>query len=317
MKKIVFSSLFVMLSMMLNAQVKPGADSVWQFFQFDTSNVYLKVDTFAQNIWQIGKPQKTFFDSAYSPINAIVTDTVNAYPANNHSWFDIYVGEFNNDHFPFIIFFEMKHKFDTDSLDGGYISVSWDDGATWNNIIHDTVYYEFMNYGVYPGYINSYDTNLYSPGDTLFNGQPGYSGHSAGWQKTIFCWYLQPVKKMYPDTMRVRFNFVSDSVDNGKEGWMIDDIKLYTVKMAGNINERFSGQFEVFPNPATTNLTITSERIHIKTVELYNLKGQKVLEKSVRNKNTDVDVSTYESGMYLLIIQTNEGIASKKILIQN
>ena len=307
-----------MLSIMLNAQVKLGADSVWQFFQFDTSSTYLKVDTSAQNIWQIGQPQKVFFDSAYSPKNAIVTDTVDTYPANNHSWFDIYVGKFNNDYYPNIVFFEMKHKFDTDSLEGGYISVSWDNGATWNNIIHDTAYHEFMSFGAFPGmYINSYDTNLYLPDDTLFNGQPGFSGHSQGWKKTIFSWYLMAVKKMYPDTMRVRFNFVSDSVDNGKEGWMIDDIKLYTVKMASGINERFSGQFEVFPNPATTSLKITSDKILIETVELYNLKGQKLLKKSVRNKNADINVSTYEAGVYLLVIHTNNGIASKRILIQN
>ncbi|MDA3953800.1 MAG: transposase [Bacteroidales bacterium] len=34
-------------------------------------------------IWQIGTPNKTFFDSAYSSPNAIITDTVNYYPINN------------------------------------------------------------------------------------------------------------------------------------------------------------------------------------------------------------------------------------------
>ena len=49
-----------------------------------------KIDTsVAGNIWQIGKPHKTIFDSAYSRPDAIVTDTIHDYPANNLSTFAI------------------------------------------------------------------------------------------------------------------------------------------------------------------------------------------------------------------------------------
>ena len=39
------------------------------------------------NMWQIGKPHKTVFDSAYSPVNVIVTDTANTYKPNDTSVF--------------------------------------------------------------------------------------------------------------------------------------------------------------------------------------------------------------------------------------
>lgn len=51
----------------------------------------LKIDTlhFPQNIWQIGKIQKMIPDTAFYPSNAIITDTVHPYPANNYSVFII------------------------------------------------------------------------------------------------------------------------------------------------------------------------------------------------------------------------------------
>ena len=42
------------------------------------------------NIWQIGSTTKPFFNAAHSPTKAIMTDTLNVYPPNNQSYFDIY-----------------------------------------------------------------------------------------------------------------------------------------------------------------------------------------------------------------------------------
>ena len=70
----------------------------WGFFQTfespnDTFNDKFIIDTvnYPNNVWQIGKPQKTVFDSAYSYPNAIVTDTLNPYPVNDTSVFMIKV----------------------------------------------------------------------------------------------------------------------------------------------------------------------------------------------------------------------------------
>lgn len=95
MKKIYLIALLSFNALWMFAQV--DKDTTWEFFRFDSSNIYLQIDTTSSNnIWQVGQPSKTFFDSAYSPVNAIVTDTINSYPVNNHSAFDIYIGEFNN-----------------------------------------------------------------------------------------------------------------------------------------------------------------------------------------------------------------------------
>lgn len=104
----------------------------WDTIGFEENYEYIKIDTSSSNIWQIGFPNKTYLDSSYSGENAIVTDISNSYASDNHSYFDLYVGDFNySDYYPWDIFIEFKHKFDTDTLkDGGYITVSYDNGNT-------------------------------------------------------------------------------------------------------------------------------------------------------------------------------------------
>lgn len=66
-----------------------GLCQPWWDITFDDpaylSKVILQPETSGINCWQIGHPQKTIFNTAYSPVNVMITDTVNAYPANDTS----------------------------------------------------------------------------------------------------------------------------------------------------------------------------------------------------------------------------------------
>lgn len=92
---------------------------------------------------------------------------------------------------------------------------------------------------------------------------------------------------------------------------------MYTVKMASDINERLNKDFEIFPNPVNSKLAINAEGTLLKSIVLYNRKGQKVLEKSIRAHNANIDVSGYDMVMYFLIIQKDNEKASKKVLISH
>ncbi len=233
--------------------------------QFEAPYEHLSIDNSSQNIWQIGSPQKEFFNASFSGEKAMVTDTMNPYPPNNISHFDFYIGAFNYggenepfDSYPYNIFMELKHKYDTDFLkDGGYLTISYDNGATWVNIIEDNTYY----LGETPNWVNE---NLYSDNQTLFNGEKGFSGNSGDWVSTWFAWHFLPVKNSLEeigDTMILRFNFISDEIDNPKEGWMIDDIRLYSVDLGTNIEEFGRGEnVHIYPNPIQTSTLIDLEK---------------------------------------------------------
>jgi hypothetical protein len=232
---------------------------IWNVYTFEEPTECIHIGTPA-NLWQIGHPQKTFFNAAWSADRAIVTDTLNPYPTSSHAWFDLYLGgfNFNQYYYPWSTFIDFRHKFDSDSLhDGGYITISWDKGLTWMNAISDTVpmSHAFMNLS----------WNIYSPADTLYNGEPGFSGRSAGWIQTGLSWNEIHVKKTLefpPDTLIVRFNFISDNDHHPREGWMIDDIRLYSLELWGSIEENNSGNpaLKLGPNPFSDYTFIMLEK---------------------------------------------------------
>ena len=173
-----------------------------QQFEHDTINFNkdypnLKIDSSTENIWQIARPGKAFLDSAFSKDRAIITDSTGFYPMNNHSWFDIFIGAFNygdnySEGFPWDVFIQFRHKYDTDAgRDGGYITVSFDNGMSWNNIIQKDFYLGVIN----PSDAYEASENLYSEDDLLYNGEEGFSGRSDGWVTTWFAWYDLPAKK--------------------------------------------------------------------------------------------------------------------------
>ncbi len=280
---------------------------------FEEPYEYLVIDTSSQNIWQIGEPNKTFFDSAYSVNNAIVTDTLNFYPLNNYSYFDLKIGAFNyNDYYPGDIFIEIKHKFDTDTLkDGGFITVSYDQGLTWMNIINDTVYEQAT-----PSLDN---LNLYNLYDTLYNGEFGFSGHSNGWITTMFSWHYIPAKNNMDtiyDTMVVRFNFISDNIENNKEGWMIDNIKLYSVALDGGINDIKSLKFKISPNPMNATAIIEMNSYNEIELSIFNIQGQLVRQKNYfNNQSIIINKDRLNSGIYFVKIRTDENLIGIRKLI--
>ena len=287
---------------------------IWDTISFDEQLPwYLNIDSSEQNIWQIGTPSKTLFDSAFSAPYSIVTDTINSYPPNNNSWFEVKIGEFNYEWwYPASVYMEIKHKFDTDTLvDGGFITVSWDDGLTWMNIIRDTIYWDET-----PG---GFETeNMYTENDTLYYGEFGFSGNSNGWITTSYSWHFYPVKAItMSDTMLVRFNFISDSIETNKEGWLIDNIRLFSVDFGSSIDEYSSSNFNLYPNPIDKTSTIDFKSVNNKIeLEVFNNVGQRIYHKNHYNtKSIIFDKEGIKPGSYIIKIKTDDWIESKSVLI--
>ena len=55
----------------------------------------------------------------------------------------------------------------------------------------------------------------------------------------------------------------------------------------------------VYPNPTASKWTIESSRI-IKTLTLFNLLGQKVLEQTANELKVNIDASDLNTGIYML-----------------
>lgn len=265
---------------------------------FSQSCNYVLLDT--NSLWQIGHSNKTFLQPNNSQ-NVLITDTSLNYPINTESSFEIHWPAYEHSFFNFILSFD--HSMDSDSShDGGRIEVSYDHGQSWIDLFQDA----FTNV--------AFNTeNLYSPGDTLFDGKPGFSGQFANKHTVIqWVWFIQ-LKSFPTDTMYYRFSFKSDSLDHNKEGWLIENIHFAYADMQGgiiNYSEPISF-FEVSPNPS-------SEVVQIQTgleefeLSIYELNG--ALIKSFGNEKT-LNVSGFSPGIYLLKMLTPEGKTSTKKLM--
>ena len=78
-----------------------------------------------------------------------------------------------------------------------------------------------------------------------------------------------------------------------------------------------SAKFNMYPNPATNIVNITnSENILVKQVTVYDSNNSKELNTQNFNNESQIqlNVENLASGTYILHIQTNDGLAVKKLV---
>jgi hypothetical protein len=239
---------------------------------FEINASRAEIDTSNQsNVWQIGKPSKVVFDSAFSLNKAIVTDTLVQYPMGVNSSFK--VGFVLTGQQPVISF---KYKMDSDSgKDGGYVDVSFDNGQNWELLTAQTNHPG--NGGMVGGNFGMYTNSFYDTVDTLYNGQPGFSGQTNGWKQASIQFPCFAVKMGF--TFWVRFTFISDSIQTTNDGWMIDDIVIDNTGICSEVDELQNNKISVsiYPNPISNSSVVTIKNGDIKNAvfEVFDVTGKR------------------------------------------
>lgn len=299
MKKYVLFILFSCSSFFANAQTSvydgiPEDSSVYSFELGDPisrPNLRETIDTTGARVWRIGTTSKPFFSSGGVSI-AIMTDTLNPYPPNTDDSFVIHL---NGYYMNLIVSF--WHKYETDSgKDGGIVEFSYGNSNVWHNVVGDCS-------GIGQGILTS---NFYSKTDTIYTGEPAFSGKSNGWIYSRFQIFVGlPVKVtgstagcIRQDSVNVRFRFVSDTTADSLDGWMIDSIKVEKDKYTGSVNKlAIQGEkLNVYPNPAYDRINFPAlNQPDGFIIQLYNQFGAKVMETPYRQT---VDISKLPQGLY-------------------
>ncbi|NQU33549.1 MAG: T9SS type A sorting domain-containing protein [Bacteroidetes bacterium] len=311
------SILIILISLFFILQ-KTNAQYTYDSVSFETRTSKIIIDTTGNNIWQIGTPDKVFFDAAHSGEKTILTDSVNSYPLNDTSSF-IYVirNPYTETCFTSM---EFWHKYDMDTLtDNGIIEASYDGGNSWV-IVNDTS--EVSPWGSFFWWDNDYHAM-----DGNYTAHPlTTTGKSDGWILSRFNWeWWIPVKSdtiIYPlDSLMIKFTFTSDSIETNRDGWMIDDILTASAEwqLCSDITEiSDSNNFSAYPNPFSKQTRIEYKRdIANSKIIIYNSTGLKVRQDDNTNgQSTIVSRDNLPSGIYYLVIVQNEKIIGKiKLLI--
>jgi len=83
-----------------------------------------------------------------------------------------------------------------------------------------------------------------------------------------------------------------------------------------NSMEKFADNFKLYPQPVSDILIISSNKTIIKSIALYNLLGEKIDVQAVDNSTSVViDVSHLNAGCYVLMIESENFIFAKQVLI--
>ena len=253
--------------------------------------------------WQIGKPRKTVFDSAYQSSRALVTDTANPLPPNDTSVFILKHARDNAN--PFHIFtMNFVYKMDGDSNDFGTIEISPDTGHTWINVLTEDTLYD-MRYHF---------------------ARPTLSGSTNGWKHfwlDMAQWAsADPQFTSYPvyltaDTILFRFTYITDSDTTPRDGWMIDNIE-FGDWWEGVEQIRYDALVTVYPNPAANNLFISTDTGLPKntSVQIFDLNGKKVFEKKPFTAPS-INIAHLPNGFYTLRYETVDGFAAKRFVVRH
>ncbi len=265
----------------------------------------VSIDSSANNIWQIGSPQKSVFDEAFSLPNVIVTDTLDFYPENNSSSFflkpsseSFYIG--------FILALRWTQKLDMEAnRDGGIVEISSDSGLTWSNIFDNPYVYNLY------GYENE---NV----DTLADGTMAFTGQDSQWREIWLCF---ETSYFFDQELLIRFTFKSDENDQNLDGWMMDNFRIeetfvHTLEKAVDQSDYLA----ISPNPSSGRVYINAlkqEGFHIiEQIEVRDLDGRLLKSYGRSPVKFWIDLDDLPNGIYLINVKTNFKSQNFKVVLQ-
>ena len=82
-----------------------------------------------------------------------------------------------------------------------------------------------------------------------------------------------------------------------------------------SVNDLSTSEFKIYPNPTSAGfVNITSNTADAMAVTVYDVLGKKVLNETVSNNR--LNVSTLNSGIYIMKISQNNATVTKKLVIK-
>jgi hypothetical protein len=303
-KKLLFIFLFVFTGLQSFAQINNLRTQYFDGNDTDKNKtLYPQLDTASSNVWQIGKPQKVIFDSAATLPNALMTDTINKVPINNVS--RVYLGMNSSWWSNYVLAIQWKQKLDMNpKTDGGLVEFSVDSGKTWQNV--------FFNSNVK----NLYGFDTLNRDTITATGEYAFSGTDSSWRNVWLCFsfnYLNSVT----DSLVIRYTLKTGTVDNSKEGWMIDNLMAHATYVHTVKAQEGNEPIRIYPTYTTgiVNIETINSNTKIKEAALISLDGKVLQQFGKGETGKQIDIGKYPDGIYYLkVLAGNENKTFRVIL---
>ncbi|MFN0048912.1 MAG: GEVED domain-containing protein [Cytophagales bacterium] len=118
-------------------------------------------------------------------------------------------------------------------------------------------------------------------------------------------------------TTRMRVAMKYNGIPTACEAFGYGEVEDYTVNITSaariGIEESVEASFEVFPNPASSILTIRGNAGSEMKVKMYAINGAELVN-TIANDEYKLNVENFEAGLYMLLLES-EGISRREKLI--
>lgn len=163
-----------------------------------------------------------------------------------------------------------------------------------------TYFLEEYSIGVYVG-----SGNPTSGSDFIATDISGFEAPYFGWENIIV-----DLDAYSNQTVRIGIR----NQGNDHYMFMVDDFKITTTGLS--VNETFTMKFNANPNPAQDVINISNnENIILNNITVTDINGRIVKSVKVSNvSETQINVSDLNAGIYFMNINTDSGVAVKKII---
>jgi hypothetical protein len=197
-------------------------------------------------------------------------------------------------------------KLDLDSaLDGGIVELSVDNGYSWQNIFKVPFVYDFYGYQL----LNR---------DTLPGGDIAFSGTDSTWEDIWLCFNLQAVQA---DTLYLRFTLKSDSINNNREGWMIDNISAHITIVHPVMEVNKDKYLSVYPRMTNGEVNIKckpgNDNFSLQTADLIDAEGRLVQQFKIGPGDSNIKLNNHANGWYFLKVTANSLVKTYSIWLNS
>ncbi len=98
-------------------------------------------------------------------------------------------------------------------------------------------------------------------------------------------------------------------------GLLIHSVARLKMDISTSISQTFvDDMINIYPNPSNGQFTLKGN--NITSIEVYNVRGEKVFQSTIHNPQSEIDLSTQANGIYFMKIYDGLIVHTKKIVIQ-
>ena len=193
---------------------------------------------------------------------------------------------------------EFKFYFYPNSMENGEdFWVRVNDGSGWQTVATYASGTSFTNNSFYSATVNL------NAADFSFN---------SGFDFRIQCDASANADRVYIDEVTIT------GISSGAriaQGLTQTITKVGSANESRLMNDLDEDGFSAYPNPATSELSVSSEDM-INSMRIYSITGKLVSNQKVNANQAQVDVSSFQPGIYMISIETEEEVMTKKFIKQ-